>query len=64
MPPIDRGIKWKAGGGSNFSWQLPGGQKPKDLMMMPARDAIALQAAEPDAKAIRRSRSVRADRRL
>ena len=44
MPAVERDVVWKAGGGSNFTWMLPGGQKPKDLMMMPARVALALQA--------------------
>jgi DNA modification methylase len=39
-----REIVWKAGGGSNFSWTLPGGQKPKDLIGIPWRVAFALQA--------------------
>ena len=44
MPRVERDVVWKAGGGSKFSWTLPGGYKPKDLMMMPARGAMALQA--------------------
>lgn len=43
MPGIDRDVKWRAGDGSKFQWTLPGGFKPKDLMMVPARLAIALQ---------------------
>jgi len=39
-----REINWKAGGGSNFSWSLPGGLKPKDLCGIPWRVAFALQA--------------------
>jgi hypothetical protein len=37
-------VKWQSGGGSNFSFTLPNGLKPKDLCMMPARVALALQA--------------------
>ena len=44
MDRVERDIVWKAGGGSNFSWQLPGGQKQGDLLMLPARVALALQA--------------------
>ena len=44
MPRVERDVIWKAGGGHDFSWTLPGGFKPKDLMMMPARVAMALQA--------------------
>lgn len=44
MKKPGRDIRWKAGGGSNFSWTLPGGQKPKDLIGIPWRVALALQA--------------------
>ena len=44
MAPVERDIKWQAGGGHNFSWTLPGGQKPKDLVGIPWRVAFALQA--------------------
>ena len=44
MKKPGRDIRWKAGGGSNFSWSLPGGQKPKDLIGIPWRVALALQA--------------------
>jgi DNA modification methylase len=44
MKAPGRKVIWKSGGGSNFSWELPGGLKPKDLCMMPARLAMALQA--------------------
>ena len=42
-----RDLKWKAGGGHNFSWTLPAfgtELKPKDLVGMPWRLAFALQA--------------------
>jgi len=44
MQKPGREIIWKAGGDSNFSWQLPGGLKPKDLCGIPWRVALALQA--------------------
>ena len=44
MPPVRTAVKWQAGGGHNFSWTLPGGQKPKDLVGIPWRVAFALQA--------------------
>jgi len=44
MTAPGRSLVWKSGGGSNFSWTLPGGQKPKDLCGVPWRVAFALQA--------------------
>ena len=44
MAAPGRKVIWKAGGGSNFSWELPGGLKPKDLVGIPWRVAFALQA--------------------
>ncbi len=47
IAPIPRTLKWKAGGGSNFSWGIPcfGSElKPKDLCGMPWRLAFALQS--------------------
>ena len=39
-----RSLVWKSGGGHNFSWTLPGGQKPKDLVGVPWMLAFALRA--------------------
>ena len=44
MKAPGRDVVWASGGGSNFSWSLPGGQKPKDLCGIPWRVAFALQA--------------------
>jgi site-specific DNA-methyltransferase (adenine-specific) len=44
MAPVERDVKWQAGGGHNFSWTLPGGQKPKDLVGIPWSVAFALRA--------------------
>ncbi len=44
MASPGRKVEWKAGGGSNFSWQLPGGIKPKDLVGIPWMVAFALRA--------------------
>ncbi|HUV67177.1 MAG TPA: site-specific DNA-methyltransferase [Sedimentisphaerales bacterium] len=43
MAPVNRDIVWKAGGDSNFSWQLPGKIKPKDLVGIPWMVAFALR---------------------
>jgi DNA modification methylase len=43
MTAPGRHVIWKSGGGSNFSWQLPGGVKPKDLMGIPWCVAFALR---------------------
>ena len=37
--PLD--VRWQAGGGSNFSWTLSNGLKPKDAVGIPAMLAIA-----------------------
>ena len=47
IAPVRTGVKWHAGDGSKFRWTIPvsGGEiKPKDLCMIPARVALALQA--------------------
>ena len=44
MKAPGREVIWKAGGGSNFSWQLPGGIKPKDLCEIPSDVVRALRA--------------------
>ena len=44
MKAPGRKVIWKAGGDSNFSWSLPGGFKPKDMVPIPWMIAMALQA--------------------
>ncbi|MFH1633915.1 MAG: site-specific DNA-methyltransferase [Chloroflexota bacterium] len=47
MPRQRTGVKWQSGGGHNFSWTIPafGSEiKPKDLVGIPWRLALALQA--------------------
>jgi len=44
MKAPGREVVWKSGGGSNFSWMLPGGFKPKDMVPIPWMVAMALQS--------------------
>ena len=44
MTAPGRDVIWKAGGGSNFEWQLPGGFKPLDLIGIPHMLSDALLA--------------------
>ncbi|MEW6664149.1 MAG: site-specific DNA-methyltransferase [Thermodesulfobacteriota bacterium] len=44
MRPISRDIIWKAGGGSNFKWELPDNVQQKSLCQIPSRFAIEMVA--------------------